>query len=427
MSASNPETNPANGRNPKWLNRNVVGMGLTSLLADAGYEMANAVLPSFLAVIGVSAAALGAIEGVADALSASVKLGMGWYSDRIGHRKPITVVGYFLTGLAKSLFAFAYGWPLILAGRLVGWFGKGLRKPLRDALLTESVPADARGKAFGFHRAGDTLGAIIGPLAGVLLLAWMQHHGAGMSSLIARMQPHATDISRPFRVIFLLTLIPGLGSGLAMALMVTETRRRPSPAKFWTAIRSLPKPYIRFLTGVGLFGMGDFAHTLMILAATQLLAPTHTLARAAEIAALLYVVHNVVYAGASYPIGALSDKIGRRGLLALGYVVGALTAAGLATAFLKNWDSWQFLALLFALGGLYIAAEDALEGATTADLITAETRGTAFGVTAAVNGIGDFVASTLTGFLWTAVSPVVAFACAGVLMLAGAVVIYRVR
>ena len=413
MSAVEPESNATNNSNQKWLNRNVVGMGVTSLLADAGYEMANAVLPSFLEVIGVSAAALGAIEGVADALSAAVKLGMGWYSDRIGHRKPITVVGYFLTGVAKSLFAFATGWPLILVGRLVGWFGKGLRKPLRDALLTESVPPSARGKAFGFHRAGDTLGAIIGPLAGVLLLAWMQ--------------PHTTDASRPFRTIFLLTLIPGVGSGLAMLLMVRETRRRPSPAKFWTAIRSLPKPYLRFLTGVGIFGMGDFAHTLMILAATQLLAPMHTLARAAEIAALLYVVHNVVYAGASYPIGALSDKIGRRGLLALGYVVGALTAAGLAAAFLKNWNSWQYLALLFALGGLYIAAEDALEGATTADLITAETRGTAFGVTAAVNGIGDFVASTLTGFLWTAVSPVVAFAYAGVLMLAGAVVIYRVR
>jgi MFS family permease len=413
MAANELKSTPSDGSGHAWLNRNVVGMGLTSLLADAGYEMANAVLPSFLAVIGVSAAALGAIEGVADALSASVKLGMGWYSDRIGHRKPITVVGYFLTGVAKSIFAFAYGWPLILVGRLVGWFGKGLRKPLRDALLTESVPADARGKAFGFHRAGDTIGAIIGPLAGVLLLAWMQ--------------PHATDMSRPFRTIFLLTLIPGLGSGLAMLFMVQETRRRPSPAKFWTAIRSLPKPYIRFLTGVGLFGMGDFAHTLMILAATQLLAPKHSLTRAAEIAALLYVVHNVVYAGASYPIGALSDKIGRRGLLALGYVAGALTAAGIAIAFLKNWDSWEFLALLFALGGVYVAAEDALEGAMTADLITAETRGTAFGVTAAVNGLGDFVASTLTGFLWTAISPVVAFACAGVLMLSGAVVIYRVR
>jgi MFS family permease len=406
-----------NSSNPppssSWLNRNVIGMGVTSLLADAGYEMANAVLPSFLAVIGVSAAALGTIEGIADAMSSFVKLGVGWFSDRIGHRKPITVVGYFLTGVAKSLFAFAYGWPLILAGRLIGWFGKGIRGPLRDALLTESVPAEARGKAFGFHRAGDTMGAVIGPLIGVALLAWMQ--------------PHATDSSQPFRTIFLLTLIPGLGSGLAMALMVRETVRRPTQAKFWAAVRSLPKPFIRFLTGVGLFGMGDFAHTLMILAATQLLTPTHSFTRAAEIAAFLYVVHNVVYAGASYPIGALSDKIGRRGLLALGYVAGALTAAGLAAAFFKDWASPEYLALLFALGGVYVAAEDALEGAMTADLITAETRGTAFGVTAAVNGVGDFVASTLTGVLWTAISPAVAFACAGILMLAGAVVVYRVR
>lgn len=396
-----------------WLNRNVIGMGVTSLLADAGYEMANAVLPSFLAIIGVSAAALGAIEGIADALSSFAKLGVGWFSDRIGHRKPITVAGYFLTGVAKSLFAFAYGWPLILAGRVIGWFGKGVRGPLRDALLTDSVPADARGKAFGFHRAGDTIGAIIGPLAGVGMLAWLQ--------------PHAAEISSPFRTIFLLTLIPGLGSGFAFALMVREKRRGPIQARFWAAVRTLPKPFIRFLTGVGVFGMGDFAHTLMILAAAQLLAHRHSLVHAAEIAALLYVVHNVVYAGASYPIGALSDKVGRRGLLTLGYLVGALTAGGLAVAFLENWASPAFLALLFALGGVYIAAEDTLEGAMTADLITAETRGTAFGVTAAVNGVGDFVASTLTGVLWTVFSPAVAFGYASAMMLAGAAVIHRVR
>lgn len=398
---------------PSWLNRNVVGMGLTSLLADAGYEMANAVLPSFLQAIGVSAAALGAIEGIADATSSFVKLGVGWASDRLGHRKPITVAGYFLTGIAKALFAFAYGWPLILIGRVVGWFGRGIRGPLRDALLAESVPAETRGKAFGFHRAGDTLGAILGPLAGVALLAYLH--------------PHAPEPASPFRTIFLLTLIPGLGSGFAFAFMVHETRRAPSAAKFWAAVRSLPKPFLRFLVGVGLFGMGDFAHTLMILAATQLLAPTHGLADGAEIAALLYVVHNVLYAGASYPIGALSDRWGRRGLLALGYLAGALTAAGLVAAFHWQLVSVAFLALVFALGGISIAAEDALEGATTADLITPETRGTAFGVTAAVNGVGDFIASTLVGALWTAVSPAVAFAIAAVLMLVGAGVIFRVR
>jgi MFS family permease len=396
-----------------WLNRNVVGMGVTSLLADAGYEMANAVLPSFLEAIGVSAAALGAIEGIADALSAFVKLGMGWVSDRLGHRKPLTVTGYFLTGVAKALFAFAHGWPLILAGRLIGWTGKGIRGPLRDALLTDSVPAESRGRAFGFHRAGDTVGAIIGPLIGVGLLTWLV--------------PHAAEISSPFRTIFLCTLIPGLGSGFAFALMVRESRRGPTPVRFWAALRSLPKPFWKFLAGVGLFGMGDFAHTLMILAAAQLLAPGHSLARAAEMAALLYVVHNIFYAGTSYPVGALSDRWGRRGLLAIGYGLGALTAAGFFAAFRWRMAAPPFLLLLFALGGIYVAFEDALERASTADLTAQDLRGTAFGVTAAVNGVGDLVASTLVGVLWTAVSPAAAFAYAAILMLAGAVVIYRVR
>ncbi len=410
MSDSDTQTNPPPAR---WLNRNVLGMGVTSLLADAGYEMANAVLPGFLEVIGVSAAALGAIEGVADALSAFVKLGVGWSSDRLGHRKPLTVTGYFLTGVAKALFAFAQGWPLILAGRLIGWTGKGVRGPLRDALLTESVPASARGKAFGFHRAGDTLGAILGPLIGVGLLAWLL--------------PHAAHPDAPFRTVFLCTLIPGLGSGFAFALLVREKRRGPSPARFWTALRTLPKPFWKFLAGVGLFGMGDFAPTLMILAATQLLAPAHSLARAAELAALLYVVHNVFYAATAYPVGALSDRWGRRGLLALGYLAGAGTAAGFFAAFRWHLATAPFLLALFALGGIYVAFEDALERASTADLTPEEARGTAFGVTAAVNGVGDLVASTMVGVLWTVVSPAAAFGTAGVLMLCGAVAIYSLR
>ncbi|MGH9444471.1 MAG: MFS transporter [Terriglobia bacterium] len=133
-----------------WLNRNVVGMGIASLLSDASHEMATAVLPGFLAVLGLSPAALGLIEGVADSISSFVKLGSGWISDRLGHRKPMVVGGYFLTGASKALFAFAYGLPLLLVGRTLAWFGRGLRKPLRNAMLANSVPAEARGKAFDF-------------------------------------------------------------------------------------------------------------------------------------------------------------------------------------------------------------------------------------------------------------------------------------
>src|SRR5438067_20964 len=139
-----------------WLNHNVLGMGLTSLLSDAGHEMATAVLPGFLAALGAPPYALGLIEGVADALSSFVKLAAGWWGDRLGHRKGIVTAGYALTGVAKALFALAAGWPLVLAGRCLAWFGRGIRGPLRDALLAESVLPGDRGKAFGFHRAGDT-------------------------------------------------------------------------------------------------------------------------------------------------------------------------------------------------------------------------------------------------------------------------------
>ncbi len=399
-----------------WLNRNVVGMGVTSLFSDWGHEMATAILPAFLAVIGVPAAALGAIEGIADAVSSFVKLGAGWYTDRIGHRKAVCVGGYFLTGVSKAIFAFAAGWPLVLVGRTLGWFGRGVRGPLRDAILAESVSDEARGRAFGFHRAGDTLGAIIGPLCAVGLLAWLQGHGA-------------TDPSAPFRLVFLLTLIPGVGSALAFGVMVRERRRIPNHGvRLWATIRSLPRAYRRWLVGVGIFGVGDFAHTLLILAATQLLTPAYGVVAAAQMAALFYVVRNVLYAGASYPIGALSDRLGRLGILALGYVVGALTAAGFVTAFALSWRHPAFLLGLFCLAGIYIAAEDALEGAITADLVpTVKSRGIAYGVLGTVNGVGDLAASVIVGALWTAVSPAVAFAYAGAAMGAGAVAVTRVR
>jgi MFS family permease len=143
---------------PAWLNRNVVGMGVTSLFSDAGHEMITVLLPGFLTVRGFSSAALGTVEGVADSVSSFVKLGSGWVSDRLGHRKGMAVGGYLLTGVSNGLFALANGWPLVLAARTVGWFGRGFRTPLRNAMLASSVPAQFRGKAFGFERAGGCHG-----------------------------------------------------------------------------------------------------------------------------------------------------------------------------------------------------------------------------------------------------------------------------
>jgi len=393
----------------KWLNRNVVGMALASFFSDAGHEAATSILPLFLISIGAPAAALGTIEGVADAVSSFVKLGAGWFSDRIGRRKPIAVLGYTLTGLTTGLFALATSWWHILFARTAGWFGRGIRGTVRDAMLSESVPAEARGRAFGFHRAGDTLGAVTGP---VLAL--------GLITLLAGREATQTT----YRQIFLITLIPGLLSALSFAFFVKE-KIRPANRKesLFQTIHNLPARFKIFLIGVGIFGAGDFAHSLLTLRAIQILTPDMGASRAGQTAIALYVLHNVLYAGMSYPIGALADRIGKRSLLALGYGLAAVMGIGWIIAVPSVW----MMGLLFALGGTFIAAEDALEGALAADLLPEEVRGTGYGVLATVNGLGDFLSSIIVGALWTAFNPAVGFAYATVLFIVGAIAIYRVR
>ena len=411
VSTKEEALSPATPPSRTWLNRNVLGMGLTSLLSDLGHESATAVLPAFLSTIGASATALGVIEGAADAVASFVKLGAGWYSDRVGQRKPITVAGYFLTGVSTGIFAWAWSWPLVLFARVIGWFGRGIRGPLRDAILAESVAQEDRGKAFGFHRAGDTLGAIIGPLLAIWIISYL-----GSTPL--------ADQSQPFRVVFLLTLIPGVGSALAFALMVREHRRAANhDLRFWATLRTLPRPYTRFLVGVGIFGVGDFAHTLLILRATELLTPEFGVTHAAQLAAVLYTVRNVFYTLASYPIGALSDVIGRRGLLATGYGFAVVMCVG----FLFPLSSVWYLGILFALAGTYIAVEDALEGAIAADLLPPEIRGLGYGMLGTVNGVGDLFSSVIVGMLWTHVSAAAGFGYTAVLSLAGAGAILRLR
>jgi MFS family permease len=358
---------------------------------------------------------LGIIEGVSDALSSFVKLGAGWWTDRLGHRKAIATAGYALTGGAFVLFVAAMTWPLVLVGRMIAWLGRGIRGPLRDAMLAESVAPEDRGKAFGFHRAGDTLGAIIGPLVAAGLMFWLQ--------------PYASEKpSMPFRIVFLVTLVPGLGSAVAFALMVKEKRRPANHGiKFWASVRALPTNFRRFLVGAGVFGVGDFSPTLLILAATQLLTGGHGAMAAVQIAALLYALRNVLYTAASYPVGALSDHFGRRGVLGFGYFLGAVVMGGFIVAFLANTSSILWLGVLFALAGVFIAIEDAMEGAMTADLVPEESsRGTAYGVLGTVNGVGDFFSSAVVGLLWSA-SPIWGFTYAAVAMLLGAMLLYRVR
>jgi MFS family permease len=387
----------------EWLNRNVAGMTLTSLLSDSCYEMIISVLPGFLAAVGISPAALGWIEGSADALSSFLKLWAGWYSDHIGRRKWIVVAGYFFTGTGMSLFALAWSWPMILLGRMVSWFGKGIRGSLRDAMLSESVPSTVRGRAFGFHRAGDTVGAILGPLAGILLLQFLP----------------VPTADHPFRVIFLASLIPGLAAPLAFAFIVRETGRGTGKVRLWTTLRELPAPFRKFLAGVGVFGLGDYSPTLLVMAATVSLTPRHGKVAAASIGATLYLVRNIVEALAAYPMGALSDRVRRTRLLAAGYALAAVITA--AAAFQPNLAGW---AAIFVGAGVFAAVKETLESAIPAAMIDERIRGTAYGVLGFVNGFGDLASSAVVGTLWTRVSLDYAFGLAAGLMVSGAIVMF---
>ncbi len=395
-----------------WFNRTVVGAGVTSFLADVGYEMATAILPQFLLTLGLppdaAARAVGLIDGLSDLLSSAFKLGVGWYSDTIGHRKTFVVTGYALTGTAFALCAFAVGWPLVMVAKSLAWIGKGIRGPLRNAILADAVDPQHRGKAFGFHRAGDTLGAILGPLLGAALIAGMPAHWFASAD-------------EPYRLVFLVTLIPGIGAAVVFATLIREQRFNPKPGlRLGASIRSLPTGFRRYLVGVGLFGLGDFSHTLLILAATILLTPEHGEQAAAVWAMALYSWKNAVGAAAAFPAGWLGDKLGHRPVLAGGYAVGVLTALGFAALFATGTTGLGWLAVLFALAGAYLAVEEAIEPEMAADLVPdPATRGTAFGVLAGVNGVGDFVASVGVGALF-AVGPQIGFAAASVLMAAGA-------
>jgi MFS family permease len=392
---------PANRPPPRWLNRTVLGIGLASLFSDWAHETATTLLPAFLATMGVAAAWLGAIEGVADGLSSLAKLGSGYYTDRLRRRKPIAVMGYMVTASGTAAFGLATSaWHVLLA-RSFAWLGRGVRTPVRKALLAGSVTRETYGRAFGFERMMDTCGAIIGPTTAFVLLPLLNHR---------------------YRLLFALTLIPGLAACAVMAFLVKERERKPvSHISFGASLRALPPRFRKFLVAVGLFGAGDFAHSLLILLATQKLTPTLGLAGAAGVATGLYVLHNVCYAGFAFVAGWLADRFNKGRLLALAYFLAGLMA--LAVMFLPM-NVWT-LALIFLLGGVYVAMEETLEDSFCAELVAGEQHGMAFGVLASVNGIGDFLSSLVVGLLWTAFGTTVAFSYSAVLFILGGLLVLR--
>lgn len=384
-----------------WLNKNILGMGLASFFSDMNHEMASAVLPLFLSsVLGSPAFALGLIEGVADGVSTLFEVWSGWYSDRIGKRKGLAAIGYFITALSEASFTFTTNWMQVLIGRTFGWIGWSIRSPVRDALLLESTTSATVSRAFAFHRTMDTLGAIAGPLVATLLLTHV-----------------------PIRTIFLVSLIPGICAVGSILIFVKEKAKTRDEQNVWQSIRSLSPNLYSFLIPVGIFGISNFAPTLLILRAQELLSAPHGAILAGTFAVGLYTLSNVAYALVSFPIGVLADKYDKNLILSIGYLLFGILCFGFIYADSSLW----FLAVLFGINGVYTAIIESSEPALASTFMNNNQHGTGYGTLSTVQGVGDFLSSIIVGLLWTYLSPTVGFAFAGILAVVSSLKLYSLK
>jgi MFS family permease len=358
----------------RGLSRNVVLLGVVSFLADVSSEMVYPIIPLFLTgTLGAPVIVVGVIEGIAESTASLLKFVFGWLSDKFRRRVPFTFAGYALAAVSKPGLAAAFGWPVVLFMRFVDRTGKGIRTAPRDALIAASTDARTRGRAFGFHRALDTSGAVVGPLIALALLAWL---------------------GDSYRPIFLIAFVPGVLSVLAVLLVRDVVNLHPREQL--PPLLSLHGYDRRFLTFVGitlLFSIGNSSDAFLILRSRDL-------GLSATAVVLAYVLYNVAYAGLSLPAGIQSDRIGRRPLLIAGFVIFALVYLGFALA-TSSWMVWP----LFAVYGGYIALTEGVGKAYVADLVPDERRGSAMGLYNASTGIMLLFSSIIGGVLWEVFGP----------------------
>ena len=342
--------------------------------------MVFAVLPLFItAGLGAPAFAVGVIEGVGDGSSALVKLWSGWYSDRIPWRKRMAVGGYGVTVFGLGLLVAVSSWPQVVVARSLAWMGRGLRQPIRSAMLAGSVEKKDLGKAFGFHEALDTAGALIGPAVAFLLLST----GSG------------------FRTIFSVALVPGVLCVVLFALITRDPRRhRAEPVSLRVP---MPPGFWRLMAPVAIFGIGNFATAFFTLRAAQLMQPELSQSAALAAAVGFYLAHNAVGASVSFPAGWLADKVGKAPVLAAAY----LTFAAACVVGLVG-HGWLALALMALFVGAQNPVVSAVEGSFTSALVEERRLGTAFGFLNGINGAADLAASVTAGALWTFASPATA-------------------
>lgn len=379
--ANRSETETQDGGAPKQgVPRNVVVLGVVSLFADISSEMVYPLIPLFLtATLGAPVVAVGLIEGVAESTASLLKWVFGWFSDRIRRRVPFTFAGYALAAVAKPALAAAYVWPAALFVRFLDRSGKGIRTAPRDALIADSTDKAQRGRAFGLHRAMDTSGAIVGPLAALGLLAWFGGHN--------------------YRPIFLIAGIPGAIS-ILLVLFVREVRHTPrtGPLPPLLSLAGYDRRFLQFVAVTVLFSLGNSSDAFLILRSKDV-------GLGATAIVLAYVLYNVAYAALSLPAGIRSDRIGRRPVLVAGFAIFALVYVGFALVS-DGWMIWP----LFIVYGAYIAFTEGVGKAYVSDLVPSDRRGAALGLYNASLGVMLLFSSIIGGALWSLVGPAATFA-----------------
>ncbi len=383
---------------------NVWITGLTSFFTDVSSEMVYPIISLYIKALGGGAIALGFVEGLAESTASLLKVFSGALSDKLGRRKPLAISGYSFSALGKFLFYLARSWPVVLVGRVVDRFGKGVRTAPRDALIAESVGKSRRGGAFGLHRAMDTAGAVIG-----IIIAYL---------IISRFHLHAGDPSLwipVFKKLLLVSLVPAL-AGIIILFFAVETGAGALARKFRLSFAGLDAKLRWVLAIVLLFTLGNSSNQFILLRAAE---PDLGFSPAKVI--LLYLFYNIFYMLVSYPAGRLSDRIGRKPLLVAGYLFysGAYFIIALK-------PGWIWLAM--GIYGFYSGVSEGVMKALVSELAPAEKRATLLGLLATLEGIGLLPASLVAGLLWGSFGPSAPFLFGGAAALLSALLFsWKVR
>lgn len=357
-------------KNKFGISKNVFALGLVSFFNDIASEMIYPIVPIFLtSVLGAPVAVVGLIEGIAESTASILKVVSGWLSDKFQKRKPFLVAGYSFSAISKTILSLAFSWPFVLMARFIDRFGKGIRTSARDALIAESSENSARGRAFGFHRALDTLGAVIGPMIALVAIHFLDNN---------------------FRLIFFLAFIPAFIGILLLLFLVKEKKKEAnSSSAFRFNWHNLDPSFKIFLLISFIFTLGNSSDTFLILRAQNL-------GLSLSLVVLAYILFNFTYAIFSIPAGIISDKIGPKKVLLTGFLL--FSAVYLFFALIH---SSFFLWLLFPVYGVYMALTEGVGKAYISNLVPQEKSGTAFGVYHTIIGLTTFFASLIAGLLWT--------------------------